>query len=87
MIIDQRDSSFHCLLLWTDRNHNGISEPDELQPASQAGLVSIGTDYEERRRRDEHGTWFALKGESWWLNDRGKARKEVVWAVWLRTAQ
>jgi hypothetical protein len=52
MRIDQRDAPFEALLLWTDRNQNGISEPDELQRACEAGLVSIGTDYEERKRHE-----------------------------------
>ena len=36
------------LLLWRDRNHNGISEPDELTPVAQAGIQWIGTDYQHQ---------------------------------------
>jgi hypothetical protein len=87
MQIDQRDAAFAGLLLWTDRNHNGISEADELQRACESGLVAIGTDYQERKRRDAHGNQFRLKGESWWVNARGNVRKDVVWDVWLRAAR
>ena len=85
--IDQRDAVFRRLLIWTDTNHNGISEPEELQSASGAGLVSIGTTYVEHERRDQHGNEFRLRGESWWLNGGGRTRREVVWDVWLQVAR
>ena len=85
--ITAADVNFARLLLWTDTNHNGISEPDELQSAGAAGLVSIGTQYVERKRRDEHGNWFRLKGESQWLNARGRVRNQPVWDVWLRVGR
>ena len=37
-VIDASDAAFSRLLLWTDRNHNGLSEPDELQPVTAIGL-------------------------------------------------
>jgi hypothetical protein len=43
-ILDRRDAAFHRLLLWRDVNHDGLSTPDELSPASSA-LRSIAIDY------------------------------------------
>ena len=83
--MDRRDALFGKLLLWTDINHNGISESDELQLAADAGLISVSTNSVERKRRDRYGNEFRLKGESWFLNQRGKPRREVVWDVWLRS--
>jgi hypothetical protein len=84
---DARDDAFTRLLLWIDRNHNGLSEPDELQPAASEGLVSIGLAYKERKRRDQHGNEFRLKGFSAWRTERGKVRESVVWDVWLQVAR
>jgi hypothetical protein len=86
-VIDAKDTGFARLLIWIDANHNGISEPDELQSAAAAGLVSVGTVYEERKRRDEYGNEFRQKGESHWLNAGGRVRKTLVWDVWLQTAR
>lgn len=86
-VIDQRDAMFGRLLLWTDSNHNGISEPGELQVARDAGLIHVGIPYTERKRRDQHGNEFRLIGQSQWLNDKGFLRSEVVVDVWLRIAR
>lgn len=52
-VIDRNDQAFWRLLLWFDRNHNGVSEPEELVPVSSTPLTSISTDYRtvERRRK------------------------------------
>lgn len=39
--IDARDLIYRSLLLWTDRNHDGRSEPHELASLADRGLVSI----------------------------------------------
>jgi hypothetical protein len=87
LIIDERDAVFARLLLWTDRNHNGISEPDELEGAAAAGLVSIETDYAERKRRDQHGNEFRQTSASWWLDETGNRKRRAVWDVWLQVGR
>ena len=78
-IIDARDEVFGRLLLWTDRNHNGVSEPDELQPAAAAGLVGIRTDYQEVGRKDRYGNVFRQMGTVLWSDGQSKC-----YDVWLR---
>ena len=53
-VIDARDAAFSRLVLWRDLNHNGLSEPDELQPVTESGLEAISTDYKnsQARRQD-----------------------------------
>jgi hypothetical protein len=77
--IDARDAIFSRLLVWTDRNHNGFSEPDELQRLSQTQVAAISTEYRESRRRDRHGNQFRLRARSWW-KDGGV---HPVFDVWL----
>jgi hypothetical protein len=79
-IIDARDEAFGRLLLWTDTNHNGISEPEELRPAHAAGVRAIGTDYKEKRRVDRFGNEFRQKGRLWWSD----GAIEPVFDIWLK---
>jgi hypothetical protein len=60
------DPIFSQLLLWTDSDHNGISEPWELRPASEV-ISAIGLGYKVIPRRDGHGNVFALRG---WVHIR-----------------
>lgn len=79
-IIDHRDSVFGKLLLWTDRNHNGVSEPEELMAVRDSRLLAIRTDYRVSARRDRHGNQFVQRGKAVWPEaDR------FVYDVWLRS--
>jgi hypothetical protein len=49
------------LLLWTDRNHNGVSEPDELQPFKEL-YSSVSTAYSISQEKDKHGNAFLYVG-------------------------
>lgn len=64
--LDPYDALFAKLLLWTDRNHNGISEQSELAPVAR-WLAEIGLNYNYDRRLDAFGNRYAFKG---WANVR-----------------
>ncbi len=78
--LDGRDGVFGRLLLWSDRNHNGLSEPDELQTVGAAGVASIGTEYKEKKRVDRHGNEFRQKGRIIWAD----GVEDAVFDVWLK---
>jgi hypothetical protein len=42
--IDAQDADFSKLRIWRDLNHNGISDPGELQSLAAAGITSISLD-------------------------------------------
>src|SRR5687767_8024630 len=65
-VINASDAAFARLLLWTDRNHNGLSEPDELQPVTAIGLQTIATDYRLSRRHDQFGNEFRQRAKATW---------------------
>lgn len=77
--VDARDAIFDRLLVWTDRNHNGFSEPDELQRLADTRVAAISTDFRESRRRDRHGNQFRLRSRSWWTD----GSVHPVFDVWL----
>lgn len=83
-VIDAADAAFSRLLLWFDRNPNGVSEPEELHPLAHVGLVSLAKAYKESRRRDRHGNEFRLRGTSVWLEE-GRTVTRAVADVWLRS--
>ena len=59
--IRNTDPIFAQLLLWTDSNHDGLSQPGELQPFGNL-YSEINTGYFGHRRRDGHGNLFRFGG-------------------------
>jgi hypothetical protein len=82
-VIDANDAAFGRLLLWRDVNHDGISAPDELTPAAQAGIVAINADYKTLQRfRPRKGSTIRLASTVETVN----GTRRIV-DVWLATEQ
>jgi hypothetical protein len=75
--IDARDPIYAELRVWLDRNHNGVSEPDELIPLNTAGITAIFTDYRESRRVDRNGNRYRYVGEALLRNGRRESLRRV----------
>lgn len=60
-LVDSENPLFAKLVLWTDANHNGISEPPELRSAA-AVLSGISLGFESHHRRDPHGNESRRRG-------------------------
>ena len=78
--IDRKDQVFRQLLLWTDRNHNGFSEPDELTTLKAAGIRSVELNYKTSDRRDRWGNEFRQVAKLHWA-DGSSSR---VYDIWLK---
>lgn len=82
--ITRSDSVFKKLRLWQDRNHNGISEAEELLSLPALDVVVLFLDYRESRRADEHGNQFRYRAK---VGDaRGARVGRWAWDVFLTTA-
>lgn len=83
--ITRSDTVFRRLRLWQDRNHNGISEAEELSRLPALDVVAIDLDYRESRRTDTNGNWFRYRSK---VRDRQNANVgRWAWDVFLATGQ
>lgn len=80
-LVDQRDAIFSNLRLWTDRNHNGVSEPDELRSLASAKIVALELDFKESKRVDRHGNQFRYRAKV--KDARGASIGRWAWDVFL----
>lgn len=78
-VLDARAPIWSQLLLWTDRNHNGISEPDELARLADAGIASISLAYQTIARKDGFGNWYRQRADIQWSD----GPSDKVYDVWL----
>lgn len=61
--VDASDPAWQNLLLWTDQNHDGVSQTAELHNVSASRIVAISTNYVASRRKDQYGNEFRYRGE------------------------
>ena len=76
-LVDYRDSIFNSLRLWQDKNHNGISEPNELHTLTSLDVKALELDFKDSRRVDRYGNQFKYRARV----EGGIGR--WAWDVWL----
>jgi hypothetical protein len=62
-LIDAGDAAYGLLKLWTDANHNGLSEFSELERVAISPIRTIELDYRESRRQDRYGNQFKYRAK------------------------
>lgn len=80
-VVNGSDVAWSGLLLWTDANHDGISQPGELSGITDSGVQGIETHYHWTGRSDPAGNVFRYMGSA--LFDRGK---RPIYDVYFRSA-
>jgi hypothetical protein len=61
--IDSRDAIYPKLLVWVDKNHNGVTDPGELLTLTQAGVQAISLKYALSSWTDLHGNQFRYRSQ------------------------
>lgn len=59
--IDSRDAVYRSIRLWTDRNHDGISQTDELKSLQESGIARVSLEYRSTRRVDRAGNQWKYR--------------------------
>jgi hypothetical protein len=60
-VVERGHQLYEQILLWSDVNHNGVSEPGELRPAKEL-FTGIGLGFIKENRLDQHGNGTRFKG-------------------------
>jgi hypothetical protein len=85
--IESSDAVFSSLRIWSDLNHDGVSQPEELKTLAQAGIRRLGLDYRESRRRDRYGNEFRFLGTAWKEGRHGRVHPILTWDVFFLNAR
>ena len=81
-VISRQDYIFRDLRLWTDSNHNGISEAAELSSLEQFGVATLELEYKLSNRIDRFGNQFRYRAK---IKDTSGAQLgRWAWDVILR---
>lgn len=80
-LIDSNDAIFNSLRLWQDKNHNGLSEPEELHTLAALNLKALELDFKDSRRIDQYGNQFKYRAKVRDTTDGSIGR--WAWDVWL----
>jgi len=82
-VIDARDTIYPRRLLWQDANHYGTSEAGELHTLASRDVTSLGLDFKESKRTDEHGNQFRYRAKV--RDAKGAKVARRAWDVFLAT--
>jgi hypothetical protein len=82
-VITAADAAFGSLRMWTDLNHDGLSQAEELLTLDEAGIRRMDLDYRESRRRDRYGNEFRFLGTAWKIGRHGALHPVLTWDVFF----
>lgn len=81
--IDLLDAAFLQLRVWSDIDHDGVSQESELLTLAQARVSSVGLAYRRSNRTDQHGNELRFRGRAWRTGKNGVERPVQTWDVFF----
>lgn len=57
------EAPYTQLLLWFDKNRDGLSQPEELEGLEERGIARLGYDYKLSHRRDSSGNVYRFRSD------------------------
>jgi hypothetical protein len=83
--VTRGDAVYSSLRLWRDANHDGVSQPEELQTLQSLDVARLQLDYKESKREDEFGNRFRCRAK---MDDaKGGKVNRRAWGVFLLAGQ
>ena len=61
-IVDASDAVWPRLRLWSDVNHDALTQRRELRPLAEFDVVALEIEYMETRSFDANGNWHRFRG-------------------------
>ncbi|WII71577.1 EF-hand domain-containing protein [Bdellovibrio sp. 22V] len=80
--IDKKDKEFKKLVLWNDKNGDGVSQKEELVALSKK-VMKISLNYEKGIVQPIGQTAEARERSKFWWKEKGKVREGQVVDIWL----
>lgn len=86
-VVDSDDEVFARLRAWRDANHDGRSQPTELQTMGEAEITRVGLSFIMlSRRTDELGNVHLIEGSFWMLQRGVNFRRKMIQVEFVRGA-
>jgi hypothetical protein len=82
-VITDQDPVFRRLILWTDRNHNGVSEENEMEALSHAGITKVFLGYTLIGAADRAGSIFQAQAQALRTSAQGVEVARYITAIQL----
>ncbi|MCA1582747.1 MAG: hypothetical protein LC796_15420 [Acidobacteria bacterium] len=80
--IDEGDAIWSRLRIWVDRNHDGLTTPEELYTMSAAGITGIDRDYDgDHQKWDKHGNLLQYRGTAYRQRRNGREEAFAIYDV------
>lgn len=83
-VIDEKDPIFNKLLLWRDKNHDGISSASEIKTLKDMGVISIPLTYDGTLQSLNANAKVIGPGEFTYKKKNGEVNKGRVWDIFLK---
>jgi hypothetical protein len=83
LAVDAADAVWNRLQVWTDTNHDAVSQPTELRSLAAAGVHRVETRYGELRRTDRYGNVFRFKARALIEDRHGRPHWSTTYDVFF----